>query len=143
METATIQHEVARDAQWKLTEQLEEAEAEPAKALEWVKALEGERGHDEPGQSERSHHEVSRLVGQLDDLQVQPEEERNLVDRKQWEMDELKHCRELEISWAKESVREIHAPHAEELRAQDELIHLLKEQCGFLGETESTKVGEP
>lgn len=43
-------------------------------------------------------------------------------------MDELKHCRELQILRAKESVRkEIHAAHAEELRAQDKLIHLLKE----------------
>ena len=80
-----------------MTEHLEEAEAELAKALEWVEALEGKRGHDEPGRSERSHHEVSRLVGQLDDLQVQLEEERDLVDRKQWELDELKRCRELEI----------------------------------------------
>ena len=68
------------------------------------------------------------MVGQLDDLQVRLKEERDLVDRKQWEMDELKRCRRLEILRAKESVREeIQAAHAEELRAQDEVIHLLKE----------------
>ena len=50
---------------------------------------------------------------------MQLEEERNLVDMKQWELDELKRCRELEILRAKESVgEEIHAAHAEELRAQ-------------------------
>ena len=119
-----------------MMEQLEEAEAELAMAVERVKALEGERGHEEPLRGQPTS-------CQLDDLQVQLEEEHDLVDRKQWEMDELKHCRELEILWAKESVREIHAAHAEELRARDKLIHLLKEQCGFLGETESTKVGEP
>ena len=54
---ATIQCDAAREAQRKLTEQLEEAEAELTKALEWVEALEGERGHDEPGWSERSHHD--------------------------------------------------------------------------------------
>ena len=133
LETATIQRDAAREAQRKLTEQLEEAKAELAKALERVEALEGKRCHDEPGRSERSHHEVSRLVGQLDDLQVQLEEERDLVDRKQWEMDELKRCRELEVLRAKEGVREeIHAAHAEELRARDKLIHLLKERVAFL-----------
>lgn len=45
-------------------------------------------------------------------------------------MDDLKRCRELEILRAKESVREeIHAVHAEELRALDELIHLLDKQA--------------
>ena len=59
---------------------------------------------------------------------MQLEEESDLIDRKQWELDELKRCRELEILTAKESVREeIHTAHAEELRAQDELIHFLKE----------------
>ena len=49
METATIQGDAAREAQRKLTEQLEEAKAEVAKALEWVEALEGERGHVSQG----------------------------------------------------------------------------------------------
>ena len=133
LETATIQRDAAHEAQRKLTEQLEEAEAELAKALERVEALEGERGHDEPGRSEKSHHEVSRLVGQLDDLQVQLEEERDLVDRKQWELDELKRCRELAVLRAKENVREeIHTADAEQLRARDELIYLLKERVAFL-----------
>ena len=39
LETATIQHDAAREAQQKLTEQLEEAEAELAKALGRVEAL--------------------------------------------------------------------------------------------------------
>ena len=119
LETATNEHDAAREAHRKLTEQVEEAKAELAKALEWVEALEGKRSHDEPGWSGRSHHKVSRLVGKLDDLQVQLKEERDLVDRKQWELDELKHCRELEILRAKESMREeIHTAHAEELRAR-------------------------
>ena len=109
-----------------MTEQLEEAEAELVKALERVEAPEGERSHDEPGWPERSHHEVSRLVGQLNDLQVQLKEEHDLVDRKQWEL-------KLEILRAEESVREeIHTAHAEELRAREKLIHLLKEQVAFL-----------
>ena len=89
METATIQCDVAREAQRKLTKQLEEAKSELAKALEQVEALEGKRGHDEPGRAERSYHDISQLVGQLDDLPVQLKEEHDLVDRKQWEMDEL------------------------------------------------------
>ena len=48
LKTATVQHDTARDAQWKLTEQLE-AKAELAIALERMDALEGERDHDEPG----------------------------------------------------------------------------------------------
>ena len=49
---------------------------------------------------------------------MQLEEDRDLIDMKQWELDELKRCRELEILRGKESVREeIHAAHAEELRA--------------------------
>lgn len=85
METATIQCDVAREAQRKLTKQLE-AEAELVKALEWMEhwRVKGIM------MAERSYHEVSKLVGQLDDLQVQLEEERDLVDRKQWEIDELK-----------------------------------------------------
>ena len=62
LEAATIQCDTAREAQLKLMEQLEEAEAELAKAIEQVEALEGERGHDEPGRSERSHHKVNQLV---------------------------------------------------------------------------------
>ena len=94
-----------------MMEQLEEAEAELAMAGERVKALEGERGHEEPLRGQPTS-------CQLDDLQVQLEEEHDLVDRKQWEMDELKHCRELEIMRTKENVREeIQVAHAEELRA--------------------------
>ena len=64
---------------------------------------------------------------------MQPDEECDLVDRKQWELDELKCCRELALLRAKENVREeIHAAHAEELRARDEQIHLLKERVTYL-----------
>ena len=45
-----------------MTKQLEEAKSELAKALERMEALEGERGHDEPGRAERSYHDVSQLV---------------------------------------------------------------------------------
>ena len=55
LETATIQRDGAREDEQKLSEQLEETEAEVAKALEQMEALEGERGHDEPVRSERSH----------------------------------------------------------------------------------------
>lgn len=80
METATIQCDMAREAQRKLTKQLEEAKAELAKALEWVEhwRVKGIM------MAERSYNEVSQLVGQLDDLQVQLEEECDFVDRKQW-----------------------------------------------------------
>ena len=54
LETATIQRDAGRETEQKLSKQLE-TEAELAKALEQMEALEGERGHDEPVRSERSH----------------------------------------------------------------------------------------
>ena len=108
---------------------LVEAAEELAVTKERLASLGG--GDDPSGEGRES--EVSRPIPQVGEMRGRLDEADDLLDRSQWEMEQLRAQSELEVLKAKESVRaEMQKAHSQELRVRDDLIQLLKAKVASL-----------